>query len=400
MNNKIVYTCLAVCLFASMFCGCQDDTQIPKEFIPEQYLYLETDRELNIGTESSFHVIVNASSTWSLTTDASWCHFDSPVYNGRDTAVVTVDANRGSEERSCRIRVVSYFKNPITDSLRVVQPINTLPALEVTPLGDREVFYKGTSFTLNILYNYGVDFHVNYISGGENWIQTDPTSIADSEILTDVMMNVIVEPNMGTEDREAELTFTNTEDPNNTYSIRITQGHPVPAITGFADDFQISTTTGQPYTGEGWTFQSNPEGTLLFKQFNNVAQGMLINGSTSSQAEGYAIWPVFNIKAMQNKTLSYTWGAGNRNPALEGDVFELVGSTDYEGDALSATWTVIQDLTNHAESPAISLPNTRVEINLGDTPFADEERVYLAFRYVGGGHAYRIDNLKIGDVEN
>ena len=127
---------------------------------------------------------------------------------------------------------------------------------------------------------------------------------------------------------------------------------------------------------------------------------MLINGSTSSQAEGYAIWPVFNIKAMQNKTLSYTWGAGNRNPALEGDVFELVGSTDYEGDALSATWTVIQDLTNHAESPAISLPNTRVEINLGDTPFANEERVYLAFRYVGGGHAYRIDNLKIGDVEN
>ena len=311
-----------------------------------------------------------------------------------------MDAIRGSEERSCRIRVVSYFKNPITDSLRVVQPINTLPALEVTPLGDREVFYKGTSFTLNILYNYGVDFHVNYISGGENWIQTDPTSIADSEILTDVMMNVIVEPNMGTEDREAELTFTNTEDPNNTYSIRITQGHPVPAITGFADDFQISTTTGQPYTGEGWTFQSNPEGTLLFKQFNNVAQGMLINGSTSSQAEGYAIWPVFNIKAMQNKTLSYIWGAGNRNPALEGDVFELVGSTDYEGDALSATWTVIQDLTNHAESPAISLPNTRVEINLGDTPFADEERVYLAFRYVGGGHAYRIDNLKIGDVEN
>ena len=73
---------------------------------------------------------------------------------------------------------------------------------------------------------------------------------------------------------------------------------------------------------------------------------MLVNGSTTSQATGYAIWPVFNIKGMSNKVFSYTWGAGNRNPALAGDVFELVASVDYEGDAFSATWISIQNLTN------------------------------------------------------
>lgn len=72
---------------------------------------------------------------------------------------------------------------------------------------------------------------------------------------------------------------------------------------------------------------------------------------------------------------------------------------DYEGDAFSAHWEIIQDLTNTAEAPAISLPNKKVEVNLGTSKFANEKRVYLALRYVGGGHAYRFDNLKIGDIE-
>lgn len=403
MRNKNMYIgLLGLLLFAIFLTGCKDDTQIPSEYFSEQYLYVESDREVNIGTEVSFSIIVNASSTWTASSDASWCRCEESTFFGRDTVVVHVDPNRVTDERSCYVTITSYFKdNPIVDSVRVVQSLNTLPALEVDPAGDRDVFYKGTTFPLTITYNNGVNFHVEYLSGEEGWISTDPTTIEDSKLLATVTMNVAVAPNMGTEEREADLVFVNKADAGTNYRLHIVQGYPEPAITAFADNFdENSTTTGEPYTGEGWTFQSNPAGTLLFKQFNNSAKGMLVNGSTTSQATGYAIWPVFNIKGMNNKVLSYTWGAGNKNPALAGDVFELVASVDYEGDAFAATWTSIKNLTNTAESPGISLPNKLVEINLGDTPFADEERVYLAFRYVGGGHAYRIDNLKIGDVEN
>ena len=402
MRNKNMYIGLLGFLFiATILTGCKDDTQIPPEYFSEQYLYVESEHEVNVGTEASFPIIVDASSTWTASSDASWCRFEESTFYGRDTVVVSVDANRVVDERSCHVIITSYFKdNPIVDSVRVVQPLNTLPALEVDPIGDRDVFYKGTTFPLTITYNNGVDFHIEYLSEEEGWITTDPATIEDSKLLATVSMNVTVAPNMGTEGREADIVFVNKADANTNYRLHIVQGYPEPAITAFADNFdKNSTTTGQPYTGEGWTFQSNPEGTLLFKQFNNSAKGMLVNGSTTSQATGYAIWPVFNIKGMSNKVFSYTWGAGNRNPALAGDVFELVASVDYEGDAFSATWISIQNLTNTAESPGISLPNKLVEINLGDTPFANEERVYLAFRYVGGGHAYRIDNLKIGDVE-
>jgi len=403
MKNTFLYKYLCIgmigWLFTIMLNGCKDDTKIPSEFFPEQYLVVETEHELNIATESSFDIIVNASSSWEVSANASWCHFDQTLFSGRDTAIVKVDANRGSDVRSCYVKITSFFKdNPIIDSILVVQPINTLPALEVTPLEDRDVFYKGTEFDLHVLYNYGIDFHIDYIAGGENWIQVTPSSFEDSESLIETDMHVVINPNMGAENREADLVFVNQEDRNNTCKIHIKQGFPVPAITSFSDDFQTATTTGQPYVKEGWTFQSNPTGTLLFKQFNNSAQALLINGDIASKAEGYAIWPVFNIKAMQNKVLSYTWGAGNKNPALDGDVFELVGSIDYEGDAFKAHWVVIQNLTNTAEAPAISLPNKLVEVNLGVSPFAEEERVYLALRYVGGGHAYRFDNLKIGDV--
>lgn len=402
--NKYMYISLiGTLLFSSaMFTGCKDDSKIPSEFFPEQYLEIVSDHEINISTDDTFDIEVNGSSSWKIWSDAAWCHFEQTYYGGKTIVTVAADANRGVEERSCYVKVAAFFKDKhVTDSVLVVQPVNKLPALDVSPIGDREIFYKGNTFLLDIVYNYGVDFKINYIAGGEDWIVTEPAVFVDSAQLVTTNMGVTVEPNMGIEDREAELVFINKKDKNNKCSIRITQGHPIPAVTSFFDDFETAASTGKAYEKEGWNFQSNPEGILLFKQFNNTRKAMLINGDLNAEpkAVGYAVWPVFNVKGMQRKAVSYQWGAGNKNPALKGDAFELVGSVDYEGDAFAATWTVIQDLTNKAEVPNISLPNTLVEIDLSKTKFADESRVYLALRYVGGGHAYRFDNLKIGDVE-
>lgn len=404
MINK--YRCIAmvgtVFFLSIALTGCKDDTNIPSEFFPDQYLEIVSEHKINISTDATFDIEVNGSSSWKIWSDASWCHFEQPYYGGKTIVTISADANRGNEERSCYVKVGAFFKDKhVTDSVLVVQPVNKLPALEVSPIGDREIFYKGNTFVLDIVYNYGVDFKINYVAGGKDWIVAEPTAFVDSEQLVTTNMGVTVEPNMGSEDREAELVFINKKDENNMRSIRIIQGHPVPAVTSFFDDFETATSTGKAYEKEGWNFQSNPDGTLLFKQFNNTRKAMLINGDPNAdpKAVGYAIWPVFNIKDMQRKAVAYQWGAGNKNPAQKGDALELVGSLDYEGDAFTATWTVIQDLTNKAETPAISLPNTFVEIDLSKTMFANEPRVYLALRYVGGGHAYRFDNLKIGDVK-
>lgn len=402
--NKYMCMGLMGTLLASstVLIGCKDDTKIPSQFLPEQYLEIVSEHEINISTNPTFDIEVNGSASWEISSDAKWCHFTQVYYGGKAVATVNADANRTDNERRCYVKVRAFFKDKhAADSVLVIQPVNRLPALEVSPMGDREVFYKGTTFNLDILYNYGIDFKINYLTGGDGWITTDKSSFAHSEKLVETQMNVTVEPNTDDVDRTAELVFTNTEAPSNTCSIRICQGHHTPAVTAFFDDFETATTTGQPYVKEGWTFQSNPEGTLLFKQFNNTRKAMLINGDINANPKqvGYAIWPVFNVRDMQRKAVSYQWGGGNKNPALKGDAFELVASLDYEGDAFTATWIVVQDLTNKAESPGISLPNTLVEIDLSKTSFANEPRVYLALRYTGGGHAYRFDNLKIGDVE-
>lgn len=401
MKNKILHFLFLIGIIISVILsGCKDDTKIPDEFFPEKYFNLETAHELNIGMNDTFNVVVNASSTWEVSTSSTWCHFKKSRFSGRDTLIVDVDANRGAKERSCYIKFNTFFRdNPIVDSILVVQPINTSPVLEISPSENMDVFYKGATYALKATYNNGIDFNIEYISGGDDWIQVTPNEfeISESVITTDI--EVVVLPNETSGAREADLVFVNTKD-KKTCKIHVKQSFQIPAITSFADDFETSTTTGQPYIKDGWNFQSQPNGTLLFKQFNNSARALLINGNISSKATGYAVFPVFNIKDMIKKEFSYTWGAGNKNPAdrQKGDIFELVASVDYEGDAFNATWVQLQDLTNTAETPAISLPNNKVSIDLGATQFANSERVYLALRYVGGGHAYRFDNLKIGDV--
>lgn len=245
LNRKKYIGLCVLCSLVMLFTGCKDDTKIPSEFFPEQFFVVETGHELNIDTKSSFDIIINASSSWEASTNVSWCHLEKSLFSGRDTLTVAVDANRGTEERCCYIKINTFFKdNPVIDSVLVIQPVNTLPALEVSPMGDREVFYKGTEFDLNVLYNYGVDFRIDYLAGGEGWIKTTPASFEDSEAVIEVPMHVTVEPNMeGTENREADLIFVNRQD-QNVCKIHITQNFPIPAILGFSDDFQTATTTG------------------------------------------------------------------------------------------------------------------------------------------------------------
>lgn len=407
MKNNIF---LKQCVFAGLMSlllmqtAC-DDTKIPSDFYPEQYFEIESSREINIGSQSSFTIDVNASSSWEASSKASWCHFDRPIYAGKDSAIVNVDANYGDEERSCYIIIKTFTKdNPQIDSVFVIQPVNSLPALEVTPVGEKNVFYKGGKFVIDVLYNYSVNFELNNLSDQQAWISTDISSFEESETMTTKSMEVIVEPNMGTENREAELIFTSTRDPEKTYIVRVKQSHYAEPVTSFADSFTFDVSMGsnKPYPGEGWTFQSNLSGRTVFKTWAYASNpAMLVyHGSESPRVTGYGILPVFNIKNMKNKKLSYKWGSGNSNPAIKenGDAFELVASVDYEGDAFAATWIVVQDLIDWEKKPSTGLPNKEVKVDFESTPFAEAEAVYVAFRYAGGKHAYRVDNLKVGDV--
>lgn len=166
--DKYIYMGLAGALFLSsaVLTGCKDDTKIPSQFLPEQYLEIVSDHEINISTDATSAIDVNGSSSWRVSSDAGWCHFEQEYYGGKTTVTVKADANRTEQERSCYVKVNAFFKdNYVADSVLVIQPVNKLPALEVTPLADREIFYKGTSFDLGIVYNYGVDFKINYLEG-------------------------------------------------------------------------------------------------------------------------------------------------------------------------------------------------------------------------------------------
>lgn len=396
-KNKWTYSFIIGIIASCGVVSC-DSNEVPSEYIPEKYLVID-EHEMNIGMASTFEVKVKASSTWKVSSTANWCHFEQPFYYGESSVLCKVDANRGEAARSCYLKIETFYKdNPITDSILVVQEVNTLPILEITPNNDILISADGEKIDLDVTYNYGIEMKVNY-QKGENWISLTPEILLEVEkdpvterIVVSVSANDVVEQ------RTAELIFINTQDQNVSDTIKIVQKPIIeltPAVTGFADNFNTVTTQGALYAGEGWTFEANPsDRKITFKQFTNGMKALLIHGSGIS-ATAYGIMPAFNVKDMLNKKLSYRWAPGN-NIVAGTEKFEVVASTDFRDDPFKATWTLVEDVTN-TENPTAIRPLSLKEVDLA--ALAGETRVYIAFRYTGANSAYRFDDVKVGDVD-
>lgn len=393
--TKIVAAIAATIVLFS-FGACNE---MPSEFNPKQELILDQ-HEINIGDASTFEVSAYASSLWRVYSSASWCHIDEPLAYGRGSVVCNVDANRGDAARTFYVVVETFYKNnPILDSIRVTQEVNTKPILEVKPITDRLISSEGEAFDLTIEYNYGVTISVNYLEGEPGWITHSPDALAESDINPiKAIVNIAVAQNEVQSQRVAEVIFDSNTEGGAPCKVLITQKPAlplIPAVTSFADNFETASSQGELYVGQGWSFEANPaDRNITFKQFTNGMKALLIHGS-GIQATAYGVMPVFNISAMTNKTLSYRWAPGNSTVAGT-EKFEVVASTDYKDDAFKATWVVVENVTN-TENPTKIRPLSLQQVDLSS--LAHLERVYIAFRYTGANSAYRFDDVKVGDVE-
>ena len=379
--------------------GCNDEAT-PSQYVPDQYMRLPV-HEMNIGIQPTFEVGVEASSTWEVSSSADWIHIETPKSYGVTSVICKADANRGEEVRSCYVVVRSFFKdNAIVDSVKIIQEVNNLPIVEVTPAKDVLVSSDGELLNMTLTYNYGVKMSVKYLSVGADWISFTPASFPEIGKLPateDVKITVLA--NDVEEERVAEVTIESTEEGGIPVKFKVTQKPMlplIPAVTSFADNFNsiLDGATGL-YPGPGWIFEANPaDRNITFKQFTNGMKALLIHGA-GTPATAYGIMPPFNVSDMKNKSLSYKWAPGNTTVAGT-EKFEVVASTNYKDDAFKATWTVVEDVTN-TENPTKIRPLSLRTVDLSS--LADKGRVYIAFRYTGANSAYRFDDVKVGDVE-
>jgi hypothetical protein len=146
-------------------------------------------------------------------------------------------------------------------------------------------------------------------------------------------------------------------------------------------------------------FESGTEGWTVIDATGNTSNWLLDNpestadGTVSSMGHGYfpstvtyndwLISPAYNTSGLSSPVVSYREYGNWLNYVGEHNVYY---STDYDGDALSATWTLIYDIVDLENGEdawvdrAHSIPNA--------------ENIVIAFQYVGlNGSEWNIDDV-------
>lgn len=405
-SNKWYCLLMAGIAATSLTLNSCEDEGAPDKIIPEQYLIVP-EHEMNIGTDESFIVNATCSSTWSVSTNASWITFKNNLSWGDTGILCYASANRTESARSAYVYIKTYFRNnEKTDSILITQEVNNSPILEASfadgsALEEQKVSADGGSFDLSIQYNYGVATRVDYTDQAEeDWVKITSTP-AELPVCGkepgEATIHVAVTENLIVAERTAEVRIYSTQDESIYKTFKIVQNKAIelaPAVTAFKDDFSYCKSHTAQFAGEGWIVGGVIS---IFKQFNNTFQALLVNGSGT----GYAIMPAFNVKEMKNKVMNYKWAPGNTNAITTADdKLEIVWSTDYRDDISKATWHVLADVTNKDTAPKIGIPKAHDPIDL--SPLAAYTRVYIGFRYAdlsGATTAYRIDDIAVGDVE-
>jgi hypothetical protein len=165
-------------------------------------------------------------------------------------------------------------------------------------------------------------------------------------------------------------------------NIRLVEAATTPGIDPGCEDFESGT--------EGWT---------TIDATGNTSNWLLDNpestadGTVSSMGHGYfpstvtyndwLISPAYNTSGLSSPVVSYREYGNWLNYVGEHNVYY---STDYDGDALSATWTLIYDIVDLENGEdawvdrAHSIPNA--------------ENIVIAFQYVGlNGSEWNIDDV-------
>ena len=110
----------------------------------------------------------------------------------------------------------------------------------------------------------------------------------------------------------------------------------------------------------------------------------------------FALPPRADMTKADPKTFSFRKALYHLDEGGDDSKMEVVVSTDFAGDFMSATWTVVKDVT----FPEGAERNQWIEETIDLSDYASESALCIALRYTGKSNTYRIDDVAFGSGEN
>lgn len=172
-------------------------------------------------------------------------------------------------------------------------------------------------------------------------------------------------------------------------------------LASFSDDFSSISSENQQYINDNWLFYSNA-GTNINDGFktgtydsDKYIQVAPYNASID-EVIAFALPPRADMTKADPKTFSFRKALYHLDEGGDDSKMEVVVSTDFAGDFMSATWTVVKDVT----FPEGAERNQWIEETIDLSDYASESALCIALRYTGKSNTYRIDDVTFGSGEN
>lgn len=177
---------------------------------------------------------------------------------------------------------------------------------------------------------------------------------------------------------------------------------PTQVVTEFGDDF-TNVVNNAVYESPYWAFTSTDAGYpanprlgwfgTIYSDGSRYLQCAPFNSKLAT-VDCYAIMTPFNIKGAQNKTLTFklAWYANTQASSIDDTKIEVVASTTVTDETISdnSVWTVLKTVQYKDGENAM---NTYFDNTVDLSAYANDEKVYVAFRYVGHNVTYRLDDV-------
>lgn len=176
---------------------------------------------------------------------------------------------------------------------------------------------------------------------------------------------------------------------------------PTTVVTQFGDSFN-DVISGVVYDSPNWAFTSSDAGYPANPKlgwFGSVFGDTFYlqcapYSSTQKTVTAYAIMTPFNVKAADNKVLTFklAWYFNATASAADDNKIEIVASTTVTNETITdpSVWTVVKTIEY---KEGVNEINVYFDESADLSAYAASDKVYVAFRYVGHNNTYRLDDV-------
>lgn len=176
---------------------------------------------------------------------------------------------------------------------------------------------------------------------------------------------------------------------------------PTTVVTQFGDSFN-DVISGVVYDSPNWAFTSSDAGYPANPKlgwFGSVFGDTFYlqcapYSSTQKTVTAYAIMTPFNVKAADNKVLTFklAWYFNATASAADDSKIEIVASTTVTNETITepSVWTVVKTIEY---KEGVNEINVYFDESADLSAYAASDKVYVAFRYVGHNNTYGLDDV-------